>query len=716
MGRFAYEEVEEDEQDEVLEEEEEDFKDATACSYSFDLGHDRRYGNEYDDTKSTNNSIVAFPLTVQHKDQHIQTPTAQCHQDTRYNVHDHNRNHHTSSSTSQTHDYDINRYHAQPQAYNHVDNDYYLSHYNRHDDHPSLEPHHRQHQRRSSIKQHCIIIVMLILLQRYTPPPPPPNESWNEFLSKSSESCVLMAQNLVMLVLYISFGCINNIYGDFKSRIRISTIFSSGDEEEYGHDTEHLCSIVVPMSSISATSGGSDRDGNGNNNNNGTNNSHGIKNDNNNYNNDHHDDSDADAGNDKVVAKLMSKIAAQDYPLRHIVETLRGWNNDREKILVDDTNKNQNHMNTHNRPLSMIFTGANGVGKYTTAMQLANTLLEECGSGDGDGDGEPSSSPLGLSDSVLILKGLDYALEEENSRQDNEDDKQSMDFSQGQIKNQNIIQIDPGIVQKILDHIYHRQGSATVIIIKHVENVSSKARSELTRLWNQSRVTFTSTSNKMKNNGYENRYRGWMTKDKEVIGQNGHLNSVELSLTNVAFICTTDLGVDKLFEVLLKSNGVHNVASYSDIKKATQQEISQYFDSFVFDIVTPFWPLRYWDMLRVIDQMIKSEAGGHKFKNIKVHESAARFFINPKSIEYFEFKLTEGSYLFSKNGANDMMDRVRNILDRIDEKIVASSFYSQDDIVLLEYDENRKDLLMKLCSQYGDNENLCSQEMRLVLV
>jgi hypothetical protein len=120
-------------------------------------------------------------------------------------------------------------------------------------------------------------------------------------------------------------------------------------------------------------------------------------------------------------------------------------------------------------------------------------------------------------------------------------------------------------------------------------------------------------------------------------------------------------------------------------------------------------------MEKVIEKTIQQQIGGRKFKNIEIHESAARHLINPKLIDYFELKLKEGSYLFSKNGGHDLI-RYRSILDHIDEKIVSNSFYSKDDTVLLEYDGNGNDLSMKLCSESSSSssstnmENTCSTE------
>lgn len=130
-----------------------------------------------------------------------------------------------------------------------------------------------------------------------------------------------------------------------------------------------------------------------------------------------------------------------------------------------------------------------------------------------------------------------------------------------------------------------------------------------------------------------------------------------------------------------------------------------------FDIVTAFWPLRYWDMKLVIEKMIprQLEGRGRKFKHVQMHSSASQYFINPALINYFELPVSGGSYLFSKNGGHDLI-QYRALLDQIDEKIVSKSFYSENDTVLLEYD-NGIGLTMKLCSHWTKEEQICSTQI-----
>ena len=122
----------------------------------------------------------------------------------------------------------------------------------------------------------------------------------------------------------------------------------------------------------------------------------------------------------------------------------------------------------------------------------------------------------------------------------------------------------------------------------------------------------------------------------------------------------------------------------------------------------PFWPLRYWDMEKIIVKVMQSQIEGHKFKHIEMDESAIQHFVNPNNIDYFEFKLLEGSYLFSKKGGHDLK-KYSSLLDQIDKKIISNSFYNENDTVYLDYD-GTKGLSMKLCSVWTQDEKICSTQ------
>lgn len=116
----------------------------------------------------------------------------------------------------------------------------------------------------------------------------------------------------------------------------------------------------------------------------------------------------------------------------------------------------------------------------------------------------------------------------------------------------------------------------------------------------------------------------------------------------------------------------------------------------------PFFPLRYWDMKRVIQKIFQQPSSDNerKFGDIQIDESASLQLINPKVINYFELKLAEGSYLFSKNGAHSIGHR--ELLDKIHEAIDTNTFYSENDTVLLQHDVDRG-FAMKLCSDLSED-------------
>ncbi len=130
-----------------------------------------------------------------------------------------------------------------------------------------------------------------------------------------------------------------------------------------------------------------------------------------------------------------------------------------------------------------------------------------------------------------------------------------------------------------------------------------------------------------------------------------------------------------------------------------------------FNIIAPFWPLRYWDMEKVLEKLVNRNVNHQKFQRIEVTESASRYLLNPEDIHYLELKLKNGSYLFSKNGGHDLV-RYQAIGERMNDLMNIHSFHSIDDVVVIEYNGNN--LSMKLCSD-ETNSKICTPETSFLI-
>lgn len=361
--------------------------------------------------------------------------------------------------------------------------------------------------RRNYMKHICFLAILLIF-QRYIPPPPPPNQSWTEFVARSTETCVSTAQMVANLVMYVSCGCVQNMYRDYSHYFAM----------ESNENSASSCSIALPLLRSN------------------------------------HDDNQTSIVSTEehdnhlhyLMEKLTSNIAAQDIVLKNIVQNLKDWN-DNEYTAKDESER---------RALSVMLTGPRGVGKYETALSLANMLLEQC-------QDYVNMNSDSLSHRILTLNGMDYVLDEDNAN----DVRTSTNVQQG-------------LVRRILDHIYSHRGTGTVIIIKHLENISSRKKQELMHLIHQTKIMYTpkrsitqdtqTTSMSPNNWNVNNLILGKHDEDSK---------SIDLSLGGSAIIATSDLGADKIFEVLLKkSKGVHDELTYKAIEKAVGLEVANYYD------------------------------------------------------------------------------------------------------------------------------------------
>ncbi len=369
---------------------------------------------------------------------------------------------------------------------------------------------HEKNKKWNPLKPLCVLFIIMIL-QRYIPPPPPPNQSWTEFIVRSTESCMYTTQIVCNLVMYISQGCLQNMYADISYHFARTT-----------QDTNIKMSCTLSLPSVN----GMHYDGK------------------NSSANKPSAEEEIEEDSDNIIEnRLMSRIAGQDFVIRNIAEKLKDWNKQHTNVEINDTKR---------QPLSMLLTGPKGVAKYETALSLADILLHQCDSS------YESTGVESMYNRILTLEGIDYALDA------------------SQTNNSESYAPTSSLVTNILEHIHNHQGSGTVIIIKHLENISPRNKQELLHLLHQSKVRFSPKSTRMKHD--DNMSFGRKSPFFEV--NNGMGSPIEINLKEVAIIATSHIGADKIFKVLLeKAKGIHDESTYRDIEKAIIMECTKYFDN-----------------------------------------------------------------------------------------------------------------------------------------
>eukprot|EP01083_Nonionella_stella_P118080 352403_1 len=158
------------------------------------------------------------------------------------------------------------------------------------------------------------------------------------------------------------------------------------------------------------------------------------------------------------------------------------------------------------RPLSLLFTGSDGVGKQELAKQVANMLLYHHGctrtrididdshvsqwrESSKSSRTRTSCTHTDCSNAILELRGIDYALDlkEGDLKEDAAEHKDEDADADSQNKGMNM---NMNMTHRILNHIHAQDGAGAVIIITHGENLSKSATSDLVLLLGKSTVSF----------------------------------------------------------------------------------------------------------------------------------------------------------------------------------------------------------------------------------
>ena len=338
--------------------------------------------------------------------------------------------------------------------------------------------------------RHIFLAIFCIAVRHYMPPPPPPSGSWTEFVSHSTEGFISTMTNFVALVYYIGSGCFNNMREDGIYKINA---LLSGE----GSKNVLPCPISLPKSNQSFSF-------------------------------------DALAG---IRYNLKERIVGQKSALDSISQTLASWDIPQHP-LEDDENVYEIR-----RPMNILLSGPDGVGKYETAKQVAALLLNGCHDNllkEHLNCGNPSCI-RDNSDRILDLQGIDFALKSDGSKV---------------------------LIHLVLNHIYNQSGAGAVVIVRHVENLSLDAKLEMVRLLSKPSVSFTKTTPKT------NKFGKVLSLGNNV--KDLDKEEVDVRLDNCAFIFTTDLGADKIFGGL-RAFGFNAPALYERVQNAVAKDVEEYF-------------------------------------------------------------------------------------------------------------------------------------------
>lgn len=209
--------------------------------------------------------------------------------------------------------------------------------------------------------RHIFVICILIVFQKYLPPPPPPNDTWNDYISNSTESIMSVVVNALALTYYITYGCFTNIRSDIILHVQ---------HWKQRYEKEGMIQILNNMR---------------------------------NNKKDYGSYCSFQSMDLHTIQQYLSKrIVGQHSSIHMIAEAVsRPWQ-------------------SSNKPLTLLLTGPTGVGKYKTLKLLSRLILGENETRNSSIVDENVSCWMDSSSScqhvILELNGLDYALDYENGQ------------------------------------------------------------------------------------------------------------------------------------------------------------------------------------------------------------------------------------------------------------------------------------------------------------
>ena len=463
--------------------------------------------------------------------------------------------------------------------------------------------------RKSTSKRFLIKALFFILagtalayMRTRAPPPPPPYHDWTNYLFSSTERVVGEVERISIDAGYILSGFVNNMYMDAVG-LRDSILFP-----ESGKRRGPKCHLKVPT----------------------------------------YDSDNSVASSSSLIEDLLNgRIVGQERAVRVISRALDAWYAQQpasDECAVSDSDDFSAPYD--GKPLVLLFTGSEGVGKHETARSLARLLFRHCT----ESQGRMRRVPM--PDAVLQVDGPLF------------------DESSNHVELYSLAQ---SLRDKVIEHVRRQQGAGAVIILRHFESLPAHLLSEL--------------------------FRSVKTLDAE------YERNDLLRWDNVVFILTSDLGVDKLFKAVGAYEGIEFVPE-NDISLAVRNDIDDHFGEFAgmgnaISSIAIFMPLGMPQVESVLRSKIKQLSKQHEesvWKRLDVTERTLEHCGGPDHIEYLSLKKKNSESViltFSKRGAHTVEDGIcmqtlRSIRPRISPR--------PEFIAVFDWDHDSRQAAMKWCS------------------
>lgn len=456
---------------------------------------------------------------------------------------------------------------------------------------------------------------VLAYMRTRAPPPPPPHYDWIGYLFSSTERIVDEVERISIDTGYILGGFVNNIYMDAVG-LRDAILFPKSNS---GHGPN--CHLRVPTHDENSTS---------------------------------------------TEELLKEGIVGQERAIGVITRALDAWDirqpSGNECAVADsaDTCAASGYDDltgtpSNVKPLVLLFTGPEGVGKAETARLLARLLFRHCAAY------QRHRGPM--PDGVLQINGPSFTEDYEHTS--------TLSYTAAR-----------SFKDKIIEHVRRQQGTGAVVILKHFESVPARLLRELV--------------------GFVQSLDAEYERDSS------------LSWDNVLFILTSDLGADKVFKSISAYEGMEYLPE-NDLSLAVRNEIDDHFGTSTglgnfINSVAVFMPLSVPQVELILRNKVRQLSAQHEetlWKRLVVTERTLRHFVGMEHINYLSMKKRDSESIlltFSKRGAHTLddgicMQTLRSIRRRISPR---PGF-----VAVFDYDRDTKQATMKWCTDItnGDDDD-----------